>query len=667
MRNPLQEFQGDTYERPNQPWVCGLADEGATCSAGPGKGGQCPGASACHPVREGDRWICNQSPERGGPCENGPTPEGECCRVFQCTPLRSLRASRGRFVFGCFLVTLGGLCLMLSANWRNEALAPGPLSSHHAQLLERGVMTDRCAVCHAAGQQSVGQWMLHAVNNDLAQPSQTSLCMECHKSTLNAEKATWAHNMEPQVLLTNSDTAARRRLDPTQELACSTCHQEHHGADHDLTRMTDNACQACHQQQYHSFATDHPEFASWPTSRRTRIAFDHGAHQLKYFPKENQQFDCAMCHSTGRDGRFQQTLSYEATCAKCHDSKIETSSSEGIAMFSLPMLDGDSLRDAQHDIGQWPKQALGDFDGALPPITKLLLAADPQTASALATLGVDFDFFDVEPDDPQQLQAAAELIWAMKRLLHEVTTQGQSALRLRVETLLGRKLTKQEFAALSARLSPDNLAAMNERWLTALPSELASGQKASAPVGNLSAPNRERSAEQTRIAAGGWLSDDTTLSVRYLPVGHADPWLTAWIDTLAEATTGLHAEVAKPLLKEMMNPTAAGQCGSCHSLDRLDSDQHVVHWFAKRVEDQPPSFTVFSHGPHLTQAQLSDCSGCHKINPLAKVMASYAEQSPHEYENGFQSITKTSCAECHTRAAAGDSCTQCHNYHVHVP
>ncbi len=664
MREPLQEFKGDNYERPNQPWICGLSDEGAPCPVGPGRGGRCPGATTCHPVREGDRWVCNRSRARGGLCETGPSPAGACCHVYECTPLRSLRSRRGRFVFGCALATLGGLCLLLSSVWRNEALAPGELSVQHAQLLQRGDEVKRCASCHAAGDQTFGQWLQHAVNEDLAQPSQTELCLECHQKQIVKHEALWAHNINPQVLLASSDPAARRRLDPTQELACSTCHREHHGASHDLTLMSDNACQSCHQEQYHSFASDHPEFENWPTKRRTQIAFDHGAHQLKHFLKEKQEFACATCHVQDRDGAFQQTLDYEATCAKCHDSKIEASWDAGMALFSLPMIDTESLRAAGHDIGQWPEQASDEFDGALPPITKLLLAADERAAAALATLGADFDFFDVDPDDPEQIQAAGEIVWATKRLLYDVSVQGQAALRTRLETVLDRPLSKQEFSALTARLSPENLAVITNSWLSRLPTEMVNRGGEVPKSSSTSPPEQDREAARQRVAAGGWLHDETTLSIRYRPIGHADPWVTAWIDVMTEATTGRHAKITKPLLKQMMAPTAAGLCGSCHSLDRSEDDRCVVQWFAKHVDDEPPSFTTFSHAPHLTQAELADCQACHPINPLANVMATYTGDSPTEFENGFQPLTKQSCAECHTPRAAGDSCMQCHKYHV---
>ncbi|MGI9430114.1 MAG: hypothetical protein ACR2NM_15750, partial [Bythopirellula sp.] len=524
MREPLQQFKGDIYERPNQPWICGLSDEGTPCPVGPGKLGRCPGAAACHPLREGDRWVCNRSLARGGPCETGPSPDGDCCQDYVCTPVRSLRARRGRFVMGCFLATLGGLCLMLSANWRNEVLAPGALSVQHAQLLQRGDTTKRCASCHSAGDQSLSQWLHQLVSAPSNTPSQTELCLECHQNQIAKDSALWAHNIEPPVLLASSDPASVRRLDPNQELACSTCHQEHHGANHDLTWMSDNGCQACHQQQYHSFATDHPEFQNWPTQRRTRIAFDHGSHQLKHFPKEKQEFACATCHTQDRDGAFQETLGYEDTCAKCHDSKIDTSWDAGVALFSLPMIDVAALQSSGHDVGQWPEDAADEFDGALPPITKLLLVADRRAADALEVLGADFDFFDVDPDDAAQLQAAAEIVRATKRLLYEFSIQGQAALRKRVEKILGRALSKQEYSALTARLSAENLSVITDRWLPRLQQEMAAAGDGVPTSGSRLPPEQGRDAALNRVAAGGWLTDDPTLSIRYRPTGHADPW-----------------------------------------------------------------------------------------------------------------------------------------------
>lgn len=673
MREKLQEFQGDAYERPNQPWMCALDDEQGACPIGPTRLGRCPQAAACHPVLEGQRWQCNRSPGRGGPCEEGPSPEGHCSHVYKCQPLMSLRLQRKRFVWGCLLFTLGALIVMLSADWRNEFLAPGPLTSHHAQLLAKGHPTDRCATCHAAGNQSVQQWLGHAIDPELAQPTQSELCMECHRKQIQPGTELWAHNVDPDVLLPSAKLstaaiAARRDVDPTEPLACSTCHREHHGAEHNLSWMSDSACQTCHAQQYQSFATDHPAFTSWPSDRRTRIVFDHSSHQANHFVESKEEFDCAMCHTTDATGSFQRTLAYEDSCAKCHDEDLENSWVAGVPVFSLPMLEIEALVESGHEVGQWPAEAADEFDGALPSITKFLIASDPRAAEDLKKLGADFDFFDLDPEDEDQLAAAAEIVWAAKELYYDLATEGQQAIDARLEKLLGRELTSGEHSRLTARLSPENVGALTSQWLTRLPEEIAARREKeegqSLPTTGASPASQDREAARQKVAAGGWFRDDLTLAVRYQPTGHADPFLTSWMEVLAEAASGTHAEIAEPLLRQEMLPTAAGQCGSCHSLDRVDGGRWQINWLAKQPGDRGRSFTVFSHGPHLSQASLADCRSCHAISATAITKSNYQGNSPHDAVDGFEPVTRASCAECHTQQAAGDSCLTCHRYHT---
>jgi len=501
---------------------------------------------------------------------------------------------------------------------------------------------------------SVGEWLRHVTDSSLAEPGQTELCLECHAKQIPRQWATTAHNMDPARLLlvdSSADSAGGSRADPHQALACAACHREHHGAEHDLTWMSDHACQACHKEQYESFATDHPEFAHWPAKRRTRIAFDHAAHQAKHFAKEKQTFDCATCHQQGPEGNFQQTLGYDAACAACHDRDIAASWEAGVALFALPMLDVQALDEAGHRIGEWPEQASDEFDGALPLITKLLLAADSAGAKSLATLGVDFDFFDIDTEDSEQMQAAADAVGATKELFREVLEEGHAAVRRRVEALLGREISVEELAPLVAHLPPEILAGFLE----------GRGETAS--------EEETRAAARGRVEGGGWFRDDLTLSIRYRATGHADPWATAWIELLAEASDGPHAAIARPLLKEIMKSTAAGLCGQCHSVDSAAKGEVKVHWLAKRTEKAKSDFTWFSHRPHLVQQAVSsavgaDCQACHTIDTGAQVMASYLKDLPSDFETGFMPITRQDCAECHTPQAAGDSCLQCHKYHV---
>ncbi len=558
---------------------------------------------------------------------------------------------------------------MLSADWRNKVLLPGALTVHHAPILERGGKTNRCESCHAAGNQTFIQWVRHAVDDELAEPSQTQLCLDCHAKQIPKEWATAAHNIAPEELqlLSGNDTVTSRRVDHLQSLTCATCHREHHGAEYDLSWMSDKACQACHKEQYHSFAEGHPEFDSWPAERRTRIAFDHAAHEAKHFPKEKKEFGCAVCHQQSVDGDFQRTLDYESACSQCHDRDMRASWEKGIDLFSLPMLDLAAFEDAGHDVGQWPEEASDEFDGSLPPITKLLLLADPKGKAGLETLSVGFDFFDIDPDDAAQMQAAADVVWATKKLLSEVTEGGHAAIRDRVSTVLGRKISQYELAGLVAHLAPEGLAIVSERWLTQLSEETRTREGETKVAEETATEGDEelgQAALQELVSGGGWFHDEVTLSIRYQPSGHDDRWLAAWIDVLAEASGGPHGEAAELLLRQIMKPTAAGQCGSCHSMDRTANNQLVVQWLSKQASGLSTEFTKFSHRPHMVQANLRDCKACHQIRPEAKVMASYTEYSALVFEEGFKPITKQSCAECHTTQAAVDSCLQCHRYHV---
>ena len=134
---------------------------------------------------------------------------------------------------------------------------------------------------------------------------------------------------------------------------------------------------------------------------------------------------------------------------------------------------------------------------------------------------------------------------------------------------------------------------------------------------------------------------------------------------MAEVASGKsHPDVAETLLKELMLPTGPGMCGSCHSLDRLEDGSWKVHWLAKRPQTELSSFSFFSHAPHELQAELADCSACHRILDSAPVMETYASSNASNFSAGFHAVTRQDCAECHRPDAAGDHCTQCHHYHV---
>jgi hypothetical protein len=637
--------------------VCGLASEGQACPAGPTESGHCPALAECAPLRDGDRWRCNRSALRGGECEDGPTPEGACRRVHRCRPVRSLRAIRGRFVAGCTLVAVGVLMILLNANWRDRAISPGALASQHAQILEGNSPESNCAACHAAAERSAAGWTTSLVGLHGGKPGQSQRCMACHEKTIAKEHMRAAHNVPQDEL--RKITSATSELSGG-EVACAACHREHQGAQFELTAMDNAACQACHQQRYESFATDHPDFGAWPYERRTRIVFNHASHRAKHFTDAQQAFDCRKCHVEDASGDVQLLASYEAACAPCHDEKIAISVSKGVPMLALPTLDTGALKDAGHDIGAWPKAATGDFDGRLPPMMKLLLAGDPGAAKAMQILGADFDFFDVDPDDPKQLEACAILAAAIKRLLHDICDAGPATVTTRLQASTGRHIPQSEIAMLLTGLSTETIRGAVRSWFPDATSDLREWANMS---GEAVVSNRGRE----RIAfdqAGTWLRDDATMSIRYRPAAHADPILGSWLKLLAAMPDLARQPVALAMFKELSNPTTPGLCASCHSVEQAADGRLTINWRASDRTTDGRRLTKFSHGAHLMLPQLADCAHCHTIDNTRSVDDAYVGWNPQQFSSEFAPLTKRQCADCHTAKAAGDRCQQCHNYHV---
>jgi hypothetical protein len=197
-------------------------------------------------------------------------------------------------------------------------------------------------------------------------------------------------------------------------------------------------------------------------------------------------------------------------------------------------------------------------------------------------------------------------------------------------------------------LPPDAAIGFRDRWFvpTSKASDLRDGV---API--------------DKPSAGVWVHDEATLALRYQATGHADPWLRAWLDVAAEATSGPHAAVAEPLLRAAMKPTAPGQCGSCHSIERDAAGRLAIQWRPFDPALHAAGFTRFDHKPHAIQPQTSDCATCHRMTPTSTTPASYAGDDPHVFPAGFEPISKKECASCHAPHAAGDGCLQCHTYH----
>jgi hypothetical protein len=616
VRDSLPEFEPAGYDRPNQPWTCGRAAEGEACAFGPGPKGVCPALAECKPVERDGQWQCDRSPVRGGACDHGPTPDGKCCHSHACKPVRNLRAVRGVLVRAMMIFVAGLSLMMLGSRSRDHWIAPGPLTSHHSQVLLGEGWEQRCNQCHGAAKEPVGTWLSAIVGSNIG-PVQSTKCMDCHDKTISRDLALVAHNVPAEMLLKDG---MPRKDEIANNLACAVCHQEHHGADHAISAMDNTRCQTCHTQQFESFATDHPDFQLWPYERRTRIAFNHSTHGGKYFAEKNKEFRCQQCHVEDDSRGVQSTLGFEASCAECHTEDIATTTASGVALVALPLLDVEALADAGHPVSNWPERASGDFDGRLPAMMKLLLARDTKAREAIEVLGPGFDFFDVDPDDEQQMAATATLVTAMEQMLDELATN------------------KPADGTVTAGLPPALVDAARRTWV--------------ADSADSTADDRD---------PGSWWSDADSLSIRYQPRGHADPLLRAWFDAIVALDD---APLRDALLADFTGPAAPGRCTTCHSVEQTSGGKLAINWHANNPREALRSFTKFSHAPHLLPIELRDCTACHALAPMPTADANYTGFNPAVHTSDFHPVSKAMCATCHTRGAVGDSCTQCHNYHV---
>lgn len=438
------------YNRPNLHWVCGSTDP------------------------------CNS-------CPLGPSAKGDCQGKSNCKPKRSLRSKRQVFTISVTIFFVGVLFIGMARPWKNEFLAPGDLTSAHARMLSQDELKNgesRCSYCHdeASG---LSSWISLAFSGSGA--PQSEKCMQCHEASIDQELALAAHNQPAEKLNLITKELAQKNGIPLSsasyhqsETACSACHREHHGAEFNLSQLTDQQCQTCHTQSFDSFATDHPTFDNWPFSNRNQIAFSHVSHMGNHFPEAKTVFDCNSCHVADENLEVMKVASFEKACASCHQQKVEISVNSGLTFISLPILDVDALAASGNKIGQWPERASGDFDGVIPPIMKALLYADPKVAKALDHFGEDFDFYDVETDNQKDMRAAAEIAWGIKRLMNDLSIESGGTITKRIGTQLSiANLAKEQKLGTIPRTLMDDAI---RSWFPNLKSELADPTMALSPA-----------------------------------------------------------------------------------------------------------------------------------------------------------------------------------------
>ncbi|MBF0176486.1 MAG: hypothetical protein HQL63_06515 [Magnetococcales bacterium] len=183
------------------------------------------------------------------------------------------------------------------------------------------------------------------------------------------------------------------------------------------------------------------------------------------------------------------------------------------------------------------------------------------------------------------------------------------------------------------------------------------GTRRDTPVTGL-APALRPLAGDAWIEGGGWYREG--FSLYYLPTGHEDGFLRAWLDTLFFRRNASAA--AQRLFQMFVSEKATGQCGKCHFGSSTDSEQAFPVWQGRVSHPHAKGFRKFSHRAH--QSLVPRCQDCH---PFSKTLAqgSPAGQLPVVL-SGFAQLEKSACSKCHRPNKAGDACLECHNYHVGI-
>ena len=183
---------------------------------------------------------------------------------------------------------------------------------------------------------------------------------------------------------------------------------------------------------------------------------------------------CAQCHVTDSRNNVQVLASFEQTCAECHQQKIAVLSEPGLTLLALPTLDMTAIESQGTNVGSWPLAAIGDFDGVLPPLMRMLLLADLQAKEVLLQRHDQFDFSDLDPEVPQDIADGVTLVWSIKRLVFELARDGRFAISRRIKEVTGVELEPQQLKALTNSLEDNVFQNSANRWLPDLQDEVSS-------------------------------------------------------------------------------------------------------------------------------------------------------------------------------------------------
>ena len=680
--NPSGEsFNSSNYQLPQQDWVCGHHCDGRPCAIGPNGNGECTVTQICTPVLDGSGWHCTRPKAWGGKCKEGPLPDPACpdqaasCphQPAVCQPQRTLRNRRNlitgitsALALGCCLVILGGSSGGAKGTIfdTSSIVSPGELSAHH------GTMEQGCAACHSAATASPTS-LLSCAFGSKSSLDDSRKCLQCHQEF--GEHALYPHSINPewtsekQLAIAAADQSNQHTTQQmlarllnthpvaeTGELACSSCHIEHRGAAFNLKELTNAQCQSCHSSTFHSFADGHPEF---PERKRAFLHFDHSAHLQVHFISakgtggtNEQPLSCSDCHVQDATGNSMVLARFESMCAQCHSNQI----------------------------------------------------ADDRMPVPIRMTGTEFYRFDIQ--QPMKLTPFMELMLPSKNTTDNVSAdipELTSSLVTQRENFVAQKLGLSPDAPLDDSPAASAARRLNESGFFMALQQVMQTQSGKEPESE-EKPQSEGS--KPPVINGAWSLSDDGQALLYRSTGHADPFLRDWLNLAAEGIKTYPKPPEKDptgvfdrLFRQLAAPEAAGHCMKCHTVDALPDGRNRINWNSRQVISSADGFTKFAHGPHVTllgsseQTEATDsrdipdipdipdspdkhCERWHAVRELEPALLKsefllddWMPNPDFNHSNtlGLTAVTRQSCVECHTASQAGDSCLQCHNYHVH--
>ena len=559
------------------------------------------------------------------------------------TGLTGLAAAFGSVAF---------FCLLLLTPLGPRASMPGPLSSSHAAL------GDDCGACHVLSDNAT-QGLLHGLRTTEVDLEQSQQCLTCHEF---GEHALAPHNWSAGELAEANGSPGALGMPSGMEngLACATCHQEHRGAEHRISRLANDRCQACHAESFEGFE-DHPPFSEYPP-RTGSIVFDHVSHVLRHFPQEESNGSsaapnsCNTCHSVGSGGQRMLLRDYEASCAACHAEDITgqvQAEGLGIDFLTLPALDTYTLEEQGIAIGYWPADSM-ITETPVTPFVTLLLSADAAHARDLGALE-DVDLLDLSEADEETLASVGRLAWGIKQLYGEIASGGHGAVLKRLAVLDGETSSTRMASELLQLFPEDVVRSSLELWLPNLANELEQHAAGVEVATSSTPPEEEPSLEEDErreswVGTGGWYASELSFAIRYRPGDHADPFLRSWIDLTHPNRA---AAPFRELFESLSGDGSVGRCFKCHEAGRGDASK-PIEWSSTLGKNDFGRLDRFSHEPHMPSKADNSCAACHDL----------AEES--QASSSFVPMDVATCTQCHMdeRGASSD-CLTCHAYHSH--